>query len=124
MPEPLTPAGATPDSQAAPEPARPPAQPLEHGAGAAPHRAEKWAPLVAALVLLAGAVVGAGGFLLEQATSNWRPHAVRTQTGWRITETRMLRFGGLALCDQRLAWQDGSSILLFDLHRDIQDNES
>jgi hypothetical protein len=33
---------------------------------------------------------------LERATSNWRPQIVRTQTGWHITEVRMLGFNGLA----------------------------
>ena len=102
MPEPLTPAAR-------------PAQPLTLGAGPRRRRSETWALLFAAVVLLAGAALGAGGFLLEQAAANWRPQIVRTQTGWRISEARRLGFRGLALCDGRIAWQDGASILLLDL---------
>ena len=96
-------------------PGAPPARPLTRGVAPERRRSEKRALLFAALVLLAGAALGAGGFLLEQTTSNWRPQIVRTQTGWRITEVRMLGFDGLALCDERIAWQDGASILLLDL---------
>ena len=71
--------------------------------------------LYAALVLLAGAAFGAGGFFLEQATANWRPRIVRTESGWRVSEVRQLGIGGLALCGDRIAWQDGPSILLLDL---------
>lgn len=106
MPEPLTPGSPPADAGA---------RPLTVGAAPRRRRSEGWALLFAALVILAGGALGAGGFLLEQATSNWRPHLARTQTGWRITERRMLGFGGLALCDGRLAWQDGPSIVLFDL---------
>ena len=110
MPEPLTRAGAPPAISAGP-----PAQPLSRGAGPQRRRSETWALLFAALVLLIGAAFGAGGYLVEQATSNWRPRIVPTQTGWRITEVRQLGFSGLALCDERIAWQDGPSILLLDL---------
>jgi hypothetical protein len=109
VPEPLTP-GSPPLGAGAL-----PAQPLACDAVPRRRRSERWALLYAALVLLAGVVIGAGGFLYEQATANWRPQVVRTQTGWRITETRRLGFSGLALCDGRLAWQDGPSILLLDL---------
>jgi len=110
VPEPLTRAGAPPAISAGP-----PAQPLTRGAGPQRRRSETWALLFAALVLLIGAAFGAGGYLLEQATSNWRPQIVRTQSGWRITEVRGLGFSGLALHGQRIAWQDGPSILLLDL---------
>ena len=110
MPGPLTPDGALPAS-----PAAPPPQPLTCGDEPQRRRSEKWALLFAALVLLVGAAFGAGGFLLEQATSNWRPQIARTQSGWHITEVRQLGFSGLALCGEHIAWQDGASILLLDL---------
>jgi len=108
VPEPLTPTGTTPAPHLG-------AQPLTQGARPRRRRSEAWALLFAALVLLVGAAVGTVGFLAEQATANWRPHIARTQTGWRITEARMLGLSGLALCDGHLAWQDGASILLLDL---------
>jgi hypothetical protein len=107
--------GALTNTDATPEAGSPPAQPLTRGAAPERRRSEKWALLFATLVLLAGAALGAGGFLLEQATANWRPQIVRTQTGWRITDKRLLGFGGLALSGERIAWQDGPSILLLDL---------
>jgi hypothetical protein len=115
VPEPLTPTGATPAAHLGAQPLTQDSRPLTQDAQPRRQRSEAWALLFAALVILVGAGVGAGGFFVEQATANWHPHVTRTQTGWRITEVRMLGFGGLTLCNGRIAWQDGSSILLLDL---------
>ena len=75
---------------------------------------ERRALLFALLVVLVGAAFGVGGFYLERATSYWRPDVTRTDHGWRVLQ-KSRGPDGLALAGDRLAWQDGVSILLMDL---------
>jgi hypothetical protein len=78
------------------------------------------AVLVSALVLAAGGLIGAGGSLLEQSRATWRPQAVRTETGWKISPTGVatshsMAPHGLALHGHALAWVQGRNTLLMDL---------
>lgn len=105
MPEPLTGGAASP---------APPA-PLTHGAAA--QRPHSWvrALLVSALILLAGAVLGAVGFFFEQSRATWRPQAAAVKDGWRISTSHGLQLGGSALGGDHLAWEAGPFTLLTDL---------
>ncbi len=70
--------------------------------------------LAAALVVVAGAILGVAGFAVEQSHANWRPHVVRTASGWRITEPGA-GIGDPTLAGGHLAWQDGPYTVLMDL---------
>jgi hypothetical protein len=107
VPEPLTAGGSRP----APIPAAPLA--LE----AAPEHHHSWmrALLISGLVLLAGTVLGAGGFVFEQSRATWRPQVTATDHGWRISTSHGLRLGGASLSADHLAWDAGPFTLLTDL---------
>ncbi len=105
MPEPLTGRAASPV---------PPA-PLTRGGVPERHHAWSRALLVSALVLLAGAVLGAAGFVFEQTHATWRPQVSATSAGWRISTSHGLRLGGSALGGDHLAWEAGPFTLLTDL---------
>ena len=72
------------------------------------------AVLAAALVVVAGAILGVAGFAVEQSSANWHPHVVRTASGWRITEPGA-GIGDPALSGDHLAWQDGPYTVIMDL---------
>jgi len=110
VPVPLTGGAASP----APSLATPPA-PLTPGA--APERPHSWvrALLVSGLILLAGAVLGAAGFVYEQSRATWRPQVAATTDGWHISTSHGLHLGGSALGDDHLAWEAGPFTLLTDL---------
>jgi len=76
-----------------------------------------WArTLVAAAVVLAvGASVGALSFFVERALWLHPPVTTRSADGWRVESRHGRRFSGLALCGERLIWQNGPSIELLDL---------
>ena len=107
MPEPLTGGGASP--------ALGPPAPLMRGA--APERPHSWvrALLVSGLIVLAGAVLGAAGFVFEQSHATWRPQVAATSAGWRISTSHGLQLGGSALGADHLAWEAGPLTLLTDL---------
>jgi hypothetical protein len=67
------------------------------------------------LILLAGAVLGAAGFVYEQSLATWRPQVWATSTGWRISTSHGLRLGGSALGGDHLAWEAGPFTVLTDL---------
>ena len=69
--------------------------------------------LVAALVVVVGAILGVAGFAYDQAHADWRPQLTRTATGWRVTQ----RWGDIndpALAGDHLVWQDGPDTILMD----------
>ena len=105
MPQPLTGGAASPAPAAA----------LTRGA--VPERLHAWsrALLVSGLVLLAGAVLGAAGFVFEQSRATWRPQVAATSAGWRISTSHGLQLGGSALGADHLAWEAGPFTLLTDL---------
>ena len=107
MPKPLT-GGA---SSSAPAPPAPLAR------GAAPERPHSWvrALLISGLILLAGAVLGATGFVFEQSLATWRPQVSATSAGWRISTSHGLQLDGPALGGDHLAWEAGPFTLLTDL---------
>src|SRR5450759_4359122 len=85
--------------------------------GAAPESPHSWvrALLISALILLAGAVLGAAGFVFEQSRATWRPQVAATSAGWRISTSHGLQLGGSALGADHLAWEAGPFTLLTDL---------
>jgi Tol biopolymer transport system component len=84
--------------------------------GAARRRRMDWrAPLVAVLVLIAGAVLGAGAFQFEQSRATWRPKVTRTATGWTIRDTYGHGPYAMALAGDHLAWESGDNIVTMDL---------
>lgn len=72
--------------------------------------------LFSGLILLAGAVLGAAGFVYEQSLATWRPQVSATSTGWRISTSHGLRLGGSALGGDQLAWEAGPFTVLTDLN--------
>jgi len=80
-------------------------------------RAHSWvrALVVSALILLAGAVLGAAGFVFEQSRATWRPQVAPTNNGWRISTSHGLQLGGSTLGGDHLAWEAGPFTLLTDL---------
>ncbi|MBE3032106.1 MAG: hypothetical protein IMZ74_02745 [Actinobacteria bacterium] len=71
--------------------------------------------LISALVVLAGAVLGAAGFVVEQSRATWRPQVSATSAGWRVSTSHGLQLGGSALGGDHLAWEAGPFTLLTDL---------
>jgi len=96
-------------------PAPAPPAPLTRGAGAKRPRSWVRALLISALILLAGAVLGAAGFVFEQSRATWHPQVTATSSGWRISTSHGLQLGGSALGGDRLAWEAGPFTLLTDL---------
>jgi hypothetical protein len=94
-----------------------PAPPAPLTRGAVPERPHSWvrALLISALILLAGAVLGAAGFVFEQSRATWRPQVTATSAGWRISTSHGLQLGGSALGGDLLAWEAGPFTLLTDL---------
>jgi hypothetical protein len=72
------------------------------------------AVLVALLVLLVGAALGAAWFAAEQHSSGL-PRPVRAGDGWTIAGAPGHPFNGLSLSGDALAWQDGALVLYMDL---------
>ena len=96
-------------------PAPAPPAPLTRGAG--PKRPRSWvrALLVSGLILLAGTVLGAAGFVFEQSRATWRPQVTATSAGWLISTSHGLRLGSPALGGDHVAWEAGPFTLLTNL---------
>ena len=70
--------------------------------------------LVAALVVVVGAIVGVAGFAYEQVHATWHPHVSRTAKGWRVRQPD----GDIddpALAGDHLVWQNGPNTIALDL---------
>jgi hypothetical protein len=107
VPEPLT-SGAASSAPAPPAP-------LSHGAvPQRPHSLLR-ALLISLVVLLAGAVLGAAGFVFEQSRATWRPQVTSTSDGWHISTSHGLQLGNSSLGGDNLAWEAGPFTLLTDL---------
>jgi hypothetical protein len=101
-----------------PSPLAPP-PPATSGAAVAPAR-QRLDPRLRALllsfiVLAAGAVLGAGGFLVEQTRATWPPQVTADGDGWRVTTSHGLRLGDAALGGDQLVWEAGAFTLVTDL---------
>ncbi len=70
--------------------------------------------LVAALVVVMGAIVGVAGFAYDQAHGTWHPHVSRTGTGWRVTQPDG-DMNDPALAGDHLVWQNGPNTIVLDL---------
>jgi hypothetical protein len=70
--------------------------------------------LVAALVVVMGAIVGVAGFAYDQAHGTWHPHVSRTGTGWRVTQPDG-DINDPALAGDHLVWQNGPNTIVLDL---------
>jgi hypothetical protein len=70
--------------------------------------------LVAALVVVVGAILGVAGFAFEQTRADWRPHATRTALGWRVSQP-YLGINEPALAGDHLALQAGPYTIVMDL---------
>jgi hypothetical protein len=70
--------------------------------------------LAAVLVVAVGAVLGAAGFTIEQSRATWRPHVVRTATGWRVTQP-YLGINQPQLAGEHVAWQAGPYTITMEL---------
>ncbi len=100
----------------------PPAPPLADGpprdpeaAGGERRRSEAWALLAAALVLLAGAALGAAGFTFEQHFLVWHPTVTRVAGGWRVAGQPGLPVGAPVVRGDHLAWSQGPYISVLNL---------
>lgn len=80
-------------------------------------RSRFWPTLALALfVLIGGGAFGAAAFFAQQWRADWRPHLVRTATGWRIFPPDMLHFTERpSLSGSELATVTGPYTLLIDL---------
>jgi hypothetical protein len=107
VPDPLTGGGET----------SAPAPPAPLTRAAAAERPHTWARalLISGLILLAGAVLGAAGFVVEQSRATWHPQVATTRDGWRISTSHGLRLGNSCLGGDNLAWEAGPFTLLTDL---------
>ncbi|HUK77864.1 MAG TPA: hypothetical protein VL117_09735 [Thermoleophilia bacterium] len=70
--------------------------------------------LVAALVVVVGALVGVAGFAYDQGHADWRPHLTRTSAGLRVTQP-VGDINDPALAGDHLVWQDGSYTIVLDV---------
>ena len=70
--------------------------------------------LVAALVVVAGAILGVAGFAYDHTHADWRPHLTRTSTGLRVTQP-VGDINEPVLSGDHLVWQDGSYTIALDL---------
>jgi len=71
--------------------------------------------LTAVLVLLAGAVLGAIAYQVEQARSTWRPKVTRTATGWSIRDPSGRGPSNLALAGNHIVWDSQLNVITMDL---------
>jgi hypothetical protein len=72
--------------------------------------------LLALLVLLAGAALGATAFAVEQHSFVWEPRVGSTSDGgWRITGSAGLRPTSPAFAGDRLAWNQGAYTCVLEL---------
>lgn len=80
-------------------------------------RSHFWPTLaLALLVLIGGGACGAAAFFAQQWRADWRPHLVRTATGWQILPPDMLHFTERpSLSGSELATATGPYTLLIDL---------
>jgi len=70
--------------------------------------------LVAALVVVAGAIVGVAGFAYDQGHTDWLPHLTRTSAGLRVTQP-VGDINDPALSGDHLVWQDGPYTIVLDV---------
>ena len=80
-------------------------------------RRSRWPTLaLALLVLIGGGAGGAAAFFAQQWRADWRPHLVRTATGWRIFPPDLLQFTERpSLSGSELATVTGPYTVLIDL---------
>jgi hypothetical protein len=71
--------------------------------------------LVAVLVLVAGAVLGALLYQFEQARATWRPKVTRTATGWTVRDSYPPGPRDLALAGGHIVWDSGLNVITMDL---------
>jgi len=83
--------------------------------GAGRRHMDPRAPLVAVLVLVAGAVLGAIAYQVEQARSTWRPKVTRTATGWSIRDPSGRGPSALALAGDHIVWDSQGNVITMDL---------
>ena len=69
--------------------------------------------LVAALVVVAGAILGVAGFAYDQGHASWHPRVARTSTGWRVTQPDG-DINDPALAGDHLVWQNGPYSIVLD----------
>jgi hypothetical protein len=95
-----------------------PAPPLVRAPAAPSASRHPWrrAVLLALLVLVAGAGLGAAGFAAEQRLLVWRPVVTELSGGgWRVTGSAGLRPAVPSIAAGRVAWNQGSYTCLMDL---------
>jgi hypothetical protein len=78
-------------------------------------RIDPRAPLVAVLVLLAGAVLGALLYQFEQARATWRPKVTRTPMGWTVRDASGRGPSALALAGDHIVWDSQGNVITMDL---------
>jgi hypothetical protein len=107
------------DLTAQDRPAAPaPASPLKRAPAApsAPRHPWRRAVILALLVLVVGASLGAAGFAAEQRAFVWRPDVTALSGGgWRVTGSEGLRPAAPAVAADRVAWSQGGHTCLMDL---------
>jgi hypothetical protein len=78
-------------------------------------RMDPRAPLVAVLVLVAGAILGAILYQFEQARATWRPKVTRTPTGWTVRDASGRGPSALALAGDHIVWDSQGNVITMDL---------
>ena len=71
--------------------------------------------VVALLVLVTGAALGAAAFTAEQRFIVWRPNVSRTADGWHVTGASGLRPAAPAIAGDHIAWGQGLYTCVMDL---------
>jgi hypothetical protein len=84
------------------------------GATDSPRPASLRALIVAAIIGVAGAVIGVAGFAYQQAHADWRPHVTTTSAGRHVTQP-YLGIDEPSLAGDHIAWQAGPYTIVMDL---------
>lgn len=95
-----------------------PAPPLERAVAAPSASGHPWrrAVLLALLVLVAGAGLGAAGFAAEQHAFVWKPSvSAASNGGWRVTGSAGLRPTAPVIAGGHLVWGQGSYTCVLEL---------
>jgi len=95
-----------------------PAPPLVHAPAtlSAPRHPWRRAVILALLVLVVGAALGAAGFAAEQRAFVWKPSVSETSDGgWLVTGSAGLRPDVPVIADGRLVWGQGPYTCVLDL---------
>jgi hypothetical protein len=71
--------------------------------------------VVALLVLIAGAAMGAAGFAAEQRYVVWHPKITRVSGGWRVAAGQGNHQSGVIMAGDHLAWTQGVYTCVLDL---------